>query len=227
MKLQLLDAYFERDLSADEESRLAELLKESPEEALRFSALAASEYKASGYPEPQIRPRRAGVWLKRALGLSAALGAGFWLWCLLQAPAQTEARRVADSPTQDSAAPPPPLNVPAPAVAVEPEAEAAPTLEVRVLESGRFKLTVGLAGRHRVDLGLYDAAGRPLRAFYRGSLDAGRWSFEWDGRLADGRLARQGEPYQVEFKLRGHEVRRWLQLERKQMGGINQDGSRP
>jgi hypothetical protein len=229
MKRELLHAYFERDLSADEEARLAELLKESPEEALRFSGLAADEYKASGYPEPEQRPRRGGVWLKRGLGLCLAAGAGFWLWCLLQAPAQTEAHRVSDSAAQDSAAPPPARPAPLPAQAMEaaPAVEADPTLDVQVLESGRFKLTVDLAARHGVELRLRDAAGNSLRSFYSGSLDAGRWSFVWDGRLGDGSMARPGQPYQVEFTAHGHSVRRWLQLERKQIGGINPEGSRP
>ncbi|HTB33382.1 MAG TPA: FlgD immunoglobulin-like domain containing protein [bacterium] len=223
MKRELLAGYFERDLTVDEEARVAELLRDSPEEALRFAGMAASEYQASGYPEPRPRGRSGGAWLKRGLALGVAAGAGFWLWGLLQAPAQTEARGVSASPAQDSAAPPPSPRPPAPAQAVE----AGPTLDVQVLESGRFKLTVDLGGRHRVDLALCDAAGRPLRSFYRGSLDAGRWSFEWDGRLADGSAARPGQPYQVELDAQGHRVRRWLQLERRQMGGINAGEGRP
>ena len=229
MKPELLNDYFQRDLSVDEESRVAELLKDSPEEALRFAGLAEAEYKASGYPEPAPRKGRAGLWLLRGLGLCAAAGAGVWLWCLLQSPAQTEARRVSESQSQDTAAPSPAPQ--APAVAREPEAapdvEAAPDLSVTVLDSGRFKMTVDLAAGHRVELSLCDVAGKPLRAFYSGSLDGGRWSFVWDGRLADGSAAKPGVPYQVVLRAHGTVLRRWLQLERKQITGINGETARP
>jgi|GEM_PF-1500403 hypothetical protein len=229
MKRELLNDYFQRDLSVDEESRVAELLKDSPEEALRFAGLAESEYKASGYPEPAPRIRRGGPWLLRGLGLCAAAGAGIWLWCLLQSPAETEARRVSESSSLDTAAPPPAPTIPHAAMGVDaaPAAEAAPDLGVQVLDSGRFKLTVDLGAAHRVELSLCDVAGRPLRAFYSGSLDGGRWSFVWDGRLADGSAAQPGVPYQVTLKARGVVLRRWLQLERKQIDGINGETARP
>ena len=229
MKHELLNDYFQRDLSVDEESHVAELLKDSPEEALRFAGLAEAEYKASGYPDPAPRTRGGGLWLLRGLGLCAAAGAGVWLWCLLQSPAQTEARRVADSPSQDTAAPSPALQAPPAAREPEaaPEVEAAPDLSVTVLDSGRFKMTVDLAAARRVELSLCDVAGRPLRAFYSGSLDGGRWSFVWDGRLADGSAAQPGVPYQVTLKARGVVLRRWLQLERKQINGITGDATRP
>ena len=52
--VDLIQAFFERELSESEADLLGKLLQESPDSALRFEGLLETHYLATGLPLPQL-----------------------------------------------------------------------------------------------------------------------------------------------------------------------------
>jgi hypothetical protein len=257
MKHDLLQAYFERDLTAAEEGHLARILQESSEAASQFAALAEKEYGQSGYPKPRA-PRhwsraRSLAWL--GLQLAVAAGLGWWVWRCQQAgpvspagtssapaislqpagngeteapvsrpPSGQETRPRVYAPAAKKASKPP-LDIYNEEAAEETRPQPA-RLDVGVEAGNHFKMVVELGKNAPVDLGITDSSGRPGRTLYRGNLYAGRWSFEWDGRLGDGQKAAPGR-YKVNLAAGQENLSRWVEIEKVEIQGIKPAPRRP
>jgi flagellar hook assembly protein FlgD len=58
--------------------------------------------------------------------------------------------------------------------------------------SGSTRIDFALAGADKVDVSIYDMAGRRIANLYQGSLDAGPHAVSWNGRTSSGIAAAPG-----------------------------------
>jgi len=253
----LIEKYFQTDLTAAERVALKEKLASSPEAAQRFGALAEEAYGHFGLPEPQwmgpeklAKVAKAGFRTGFALGvLVTALLMGFLGWRLFHgSPAQATSpaegvQPWAGAPWQKSpalpalsitnpnpgspvkpvsappevqtaakplkplvpvqaAAPLPGSETSGPAPKAASPASAQPPAPVNLAthpdhDYSNLSVVVDWPMRREIRVRVLDGKGGEILPLYRGLLDPGRWAFDWDGKLPDGRLAPAGE-YQIE-----------------------------
>jgi hypothetical protein len=206
--VDLIKEFFERELNEAEAESLGDLIRESPEEALRFEGLLASHYLATGLPSPQLPssllklPGTPGGWgsaggLKILLLLGAA-GLGFLAWKLWPSSTTVPSSQT-PAPAVLSTSPVAPVGaLPHPALAakplpVEPQ-EVGPTAEGEELS-----VVVGAQEKTLVTVRILDQTGREVRDLYTGFVQPGHWSFQWDGELTNGVPAPAGN-YQIDVQ---------------------------
>src|SRR5258708_26246261 len=80
MSQDLLQSYFERDLSEDELQRLSLLLETGEENAAQFAGLAATAYVALGIPARPLGHAGLGPTVKGLLALVAGIGISVAVW---------------------------------------------------------------------------------------------------------------------------------------------------
>jgi flagellar hook assembly protein FlgD len=66
-------------------------------------------------------------------------------------------------------------------------------------EVQRLSVAVKLESAGLVSVRVYDAMGREVRTLHAGVLEAGTWSFTWDGKAEDGSPASPGR-YRLETR---------------------------
>jgi hypothetical protein len=209
--IDLVEKFFQQDLSEAEAQELEKLLLHSPETASRFNQIAESAYIATGLPHHQwpgkpihLPPAGGlGTGLKVLLALAAA-GAGlvavrFWPQRPVELPVQTAA---------------PPAQV-QPAVKAVLSAPAKPApLAPKELEGDQLSVLVETAAPSLVTVRILDASGKEVRALWAGVLDPGQKSFRWDGRLSDGNAAPGGD-YQIQVQNGPHTLLKKVRIESK------------
>jgi hypothetical protein len=211
--VDLVQAFFERDLTEAEAKALEAFLKNSTEAASRFETLSEEAYAATGLPAHQwpgtpisIHPIGSlGTGLKLFLALLAA-GAGIAAWMVWhQTPMESSVKtiRSSDLLTGVETLPRPVIPVKIPVSKVSQEAEG-DELSVLVENEQSSLVTVRVLDSH----------GQEIRALYAGVLDPGKWSFQWDGLLANGQPASSG-PYRIQVQNGPHILSKVVLLESK------------
>jgi hypothetical protein len=216
----LVDQFFQRNLSEAEAQSLEELLGRSPEDALRLGEKMKQEYLAMGLPLPTL-PKHFGPslpgtglpLLKSALLAAVLAGAGAFTWWFWSKPAlqatvplasvekqalpETLPREVLARP-QDKL-PPPPLEIPQ-------------RLTGSGVEGNRLSVVVELESPAPVEVRILDPKDQPVRTLYQGNLEAGKWAIHWDGFLADGSKAPGGD-YRIQVKSGSTEMSKNVSIE--------------
>lgn len=192
-KKDLVQAFFERDLSEAEDAALSKLLLTDEAAAARFAELSVRYAPKAG---------RAGKGMAAKLGLGLALGAAllWWAWPLAQpgepqaAPLLVPAPEPALAPTPLPAAPrPTPQPSPPPA------------------RGDRLILKVALPQDATVTAQVLDASGHLVRRLQAGYLQAGEHRFAWDRQDDVGRPAPAGR-YQIVIDYGSGRLDRWLEI---------------
>lgn len=202
----LIQAYFQRNLSPAEDAELAAQL-ESDDAALAFARLAADDYAAMGLPEP-VWPgeRRRKPWLWLGL-LAAGAGAGIVAWQRLDAPAGHAPLLIEDSQA-------PGLTLVTPVSASETQAQvpaALPAYRLRVRAGrGGFVAALDPSLDPAPALRVLDRQGALLRTLAPGA--DGAWT--WDGKDASGRAVAAGA-YQFAVDAQGRVLSQWVQVGRR------------
>lgn len=191
----LIQAFFERDLTAEESEQLARALEGPGEEAGRFAAMGEAAYQATGLPAHHWRggnpwgsgPAGKGVTLLKLILAAAGLGAGWWVF---HKPAP---------PIPVTLAPIKPVEVLKPSLSPGRPKPAQPLPAIPGLEGKRLEVEVDVAHSSLVTVRVLNAQGGEVRHLYTGFLPKGGWRFDWDGLLADGKAAPEGR-YLIEVK---------------------------
>ena len=213
----LIDKFFQADLTEAEENLLSERLLGSEGDADRFAALAEAKYRSYGLPEPVLRGGPGGGLLKQGgkallllLGGGALLGIACWVLCqsmdgssepVYKYPEVSEklqpvAETVPSVPLRKS------LRSSSPAPAPEKEApETGKGLQIQFKMPSAGRASVRVLGKDE----------REVRRLFDGPMTAGSWSVTWDGLLADGRPADSGI-YHVEVTTNGASQTREVRL---------------
>jgi hypothetical protein len=182
---------FERDLSLQEMEELGALLAASPEAAIELREQARAFYLGLGLPEPEPVKRGKGWLYGGAAGLALLLGLGYWMGAMEPRPERPDLGGASEA-----------FGLAAPA-AERPRSGGTSVKPMALPQSsaddtGDYLSVVVKRGRPgQVGVRILDASGTELRRLYKGSLEAGSWSFKWDGKLGDGRTAPQGS-YSIE-----------------------------
>jgi hypothetical protein len=192
----LIRKYFDGELTDPEEMELEKLLEGSEEAAWEFGQAAEEAYRRYGLPDPAPQDPTDGPtkgsgpwgWIVPLLGI--LLLGGFVGWKMTrpmpQLPANAPAR-----PIQEPAAKPKPK----PAVKVEekrpvtaaPKPFASPPEGMKERVSGTdLRVVVKRETAGPVTVAVVNSYGQEIRRLYSGLLNAGDWSFEWDGRAGSG-----------------------------------------
>ncbi len=209
----LITEFFERELTETEADSLGDLLRESPDETLRFEGLLEGHYLATGLPSPQLPasllklPPSPGGWggaggLKLLFLLGAA-GLGLLAWkfrpitSFFQPAAIPASATLSQSPVF-STAPKPVNTLPQPANAAKSEPvqpqEAGP-----VAEGEELSVEVGTQEKTLITVRVLNHEGKEICDIYTGFVQPGQWSFRWNGNLADGMPAPAGA-YQIDVQ---------------------------
>jgi hypothetical protein len=222
----LAAAFFERDLSDAEWRELGKQVAREDAVADKFLASAQAYHASLGLPEPRPRGGRGsggggsglgslGSWLG-ALVLGAALGATvvhFWFPAEPQAP--VPAKPIPAQPAGTAvplSASPPRASLPQPTLAPPPLGALAP----RVASEGfpGLSAVVHLASQGLVTARVLNEQGDEARVLYAGVLEAGSWSFGWDGRDEAGVALKPGR-YTIEVQEGSHVLRKSVDLSAK------------
>jgi len=201
----LYEKYFFGELTDTEEQTLEQMLTDSESSAWEFGQAAEEIYKRYGLPEPAVPENpsdgdgsKPWAWLFPILAL--LMLAGYLGWKTLQPKPELAPQPLVPSlpkpmkkvvvkivkPLQKAVkvlAPIHPIGSPPPGWT--PEREAGNNLKVVV-----HRETAG-----PVVVRVVNSLGMEIRRMYSGTVQAGRWSFEWDGRSEDGRLVEPGQYY--------------------------------
>jgi hypothetical protein len=202
--INLVDEFFKRNLTEAEAQSLEELLGKSPEASSRFGEMLHQEYLSLGLPEPKI-PKNfhspvsipPTAWLGPVLGFSALVGVIVvsLVWWMRPHSELTVPTLTASLPQKSIAAvvsqnpgilPPPPIQLPQ-------------KLGTNSVEGNRLSVVVELETIAQVQVQVLNSDDRSLRVLFDGPLSAGKWSIQWDGRLADGTQAESGK-YLIQVK---------------------------
>jgi hypothetical protein len=228
----LIELYFERDLTPAEEAELADLIQKSPSEAERFAQRAASSYAGNGLPKPALRsgwrwPRfafNAGI----LLGL---LGLAWWGWRILQAEqkasAEPEVRQTVLTPSGFRELEMP-STVVVPAVPREEPVKPAPrrkdrgaaqtTWDVRA-DSAKASVDVEVAVNVErqgccVSVRIFDLDGRPVKDLFKGDALQGPKHLVWHGDDETGTQVQPGM-YEIVMQTGARKQTKYVNLERK------------
>ena len=201
----LLKEFFERDLSEEEEARLAEQVSMSEKESARLARYAAAHYRASGQPALEGE----GNWRGRIGWMALLLGLVAGGWWMLRVPALQQAT---------------PVKVVRPAEPAHPfEEETAPAskstapplradrVQVRSARSG-FVLLLDTAQAGPARIRVMDRKGALVREIFKGDIASGVIRFEWDGVGESGQKTGPGI-YRIEIQRPGETLRRLVEIE--------------
>lgn len=205
----LLERYFEEDLTLPEEDQIQSLLENSAEEASRFAGLALAHYASLGLQAPRWSRRRPALarlksW-RLPLLLLAAGGAALWaLGSPDSATVSWEERESLLSLEEAAPAHVEMAELPAePAKVVRRKAQAAsgiaaPAAEPKdarpaVLRGSKLELVLNQAEAGPLEAWVEDSSGRRVKELFKGEAPAGTKRVEWDGKVESGRNAGQGE----------------------------------
>ncbi|MGH7739868.1 MAG: FlgD immunoglobulin-like domain containing protein [bacterium] len=206
----LVQAFFERDLSEDEHEALAGLLAQSPEAASRYEGLLEASYLLTGLPRPSL-PKGlqtlggpgSGGWMGASsltkiliIALAGAGGAMWKFWPSHQAKVMEPTALTAPVRLSASAA-----------KIVEPKVERQPisTAEHRSPASSpsqdgkELSVVVDSPRSALVTVRILDGTNREIRTLYTGFVQAGQRSFRWDGLLSNGQPAPAGD-YRIDVQ---------------------------
>lgn len=220
MSTDLIQAFFERDLTETEKDELGRQLKADPAATERFSALASAKYAATGLPEPRW-PGESGISLPLPLKVAAAvLLAGGLAWLACKGPEVLGPRLcpdASDRPVVDVSSLPANAAPPAVAPAVRGARKAGPanaTTPESFVEGRRYTGLLAVVDKGQeapTRVRVTDAAGREVRVLYDGILPKGTWVFRWDGRLESGEASKAGS-YTIEVISAGKTLRSPVRL---------------
>jgi hypothetical protein len=212
--INLVEIFFNEDLTGADEEALEKLLLQSPEAASRFNMLAEETYLATGQPAHQW-PGKAirippvggmGAGLKLLLVL-LAMGTAVAIWRFWPQPAPEVFPK-----TAVPAIPIQPVAAPLKAVAhkiVHPKI--LPSRVTPELEGDALGILVETPQVALVTVRVLDNSGKEIRALYTGILDPGKWSFRWDGLLENGKPALGGN-YTIEVQKGSHRLSKPVRL---------------
>jgi hypothetical protein len=186
---ELIEKFFQKDITEAEADKLEKLLLNSPECADQFNEMARAAYALTGLPahqwhgKPLHLPHTGGlgIGLKILLFVTVALvGTAFWYF---KPAKQSEIKVTTVAPTL-------------------PVAPSAKTLSVSrrlaggtpsEIEADQLSVLVETTLTSLVTVQILDAKGNEVRTLFAGVLDPGQKSFQWDGLLKDGRAAPNGD----------------------------------
>lgn len=188
----LIDDFFERDLSADEEARLKRMLEASEEDALAFSRSAERRYKALGLTAASLLV---------ALGAQGKGGLGAWLGKGITALQLAGAKAVLGTALV--------MTVAAGGYwALHPRAAAPAPAAV----GDGLAIELSLTTARTLSVTVFDARGALVRDFGERSYPAGEQTLYWDG-LDDRSQAVQPGRYRVLVRTAtGTAMERWLEV---------------
>lgn len=198
----LVEQFFQRDLSEAEHEALSKLLERSSEAALNYQSLLEQNYLATGLPLPTLPkglrslPRvgsggfsGGGILFKLFLVGLTATGVALWkFWpqskafipaTVQQAPAKSSVSSIIHRVKQ--------------AVPFKPVV-AGPSQEGQELS-----VVVNTPQKSLVTVRILDSRGQEIRALYTGFVDPGHWAFQWDGLLQNGKAAGAGN-YKIDVE---------------------------
>jgi hypothetical protein len=195
--VDLVQEFFIRELSEAEQAALSKLLESSPDAALSYERMLKQHYLATGLPQPtlprglQNLPHPGGLgpagWsgaAKLLLVVLAAGGAALWkFWPAPQAEVPVTVQPKAASPALSQ----PVQTAVKRLLPVKPEPVSAGQ------EGQELSVVVDAPQKALVTVRILDSGGKEVRALYAGFVEAGRWDFQWDGRLDNGEAAGDGE----------------------------------
>ncbi len=218
----LIEKYFREDLTEAEDKALGELLSSSDDAAQRFGAMAEAKYASYGLPEPGISdavtPDTSFLkpWMIPAAALLIAGGATWWMTRGAPCPSEVSAPAVVAPVPEEPAQAAPKSDVPRKVTKPSLPSPKAPTAEVvsepppalSAIEPPpetaanresypKTRVVVNRSTSGIVTVRVIGPDGTVVRKMYEGLLQAGRWSFDWDGRLDDGRGVSPGR-YRIE-----------------------------
>jgi hypothetical protein len=218
--VDLIEKFFQGELTEAEDETLAGLLNSSEEAAGRFAEAAKAAYISFGLPEPGLLEnitRLFRMYWGRYLTVAVAVGGLTTLYLLsekgrnskpetvpLPAPAAVTAPapvRQAPMLVPQRVKPPvekqeTPLRIPVPTTPLAGPPEPG---EEGAKDYRNLKVVVQQDEGGPVLVRILGQDGLEVRRLYDGPLGAGQWSFTWDGILGDGRPAAPGR-YQIEIK---------------------------
>jgi hypothetical protein len=204
----LIQEFFERELSETEADSMGKLLGESPDEALRFEGLLEKHYLATGLPFPELPPSLqslpfkpsgwGGVGAWKFLAVLAAAGVAFVAWKYWPSPSVSLPAVAIPAPAAIPQVPAPAIANPRPAQAVIP-----PMIEPQpagpMAEGKELSVVIGTQEKTLVTVRILGQGGKEIRDLYTGFVQPGHWSFKWDGELSDGNPAPAGN-YQIDVQ---------------------------
>lgn len=218
-ELDLVEQYFQRELTPAEKQALDELMERSPEAARLFVERSKALYQPQALPEfplpSQPLPLGGGPrlskwwWVLAGYGL---LAAAFWIWSrnhdfhwpwessepvALSEPAVIPVQNGPKTSSLTAAllanagAEPDPAAPPAPEDEGNDDVHPIPVtaLPPSILEHPGLRALVNRAVPGRVTVTVLDATGKEVRFLYSGVVQTGQWAFEWNGRRTDGSRA--------------------------------------
>ena len=187
----LIQAFFERDLTPAESEQLARLLETPGADALLFAGLGAEAYKATGLPAHHWPGQNAWPWHPGGAAghslftwaLAAAGFSGLATWWLWPKPGPLP---------QATTLPQPKLSQPAATLAPSAPRPAKPLPAIPGLEGRALNVEVDVPKPTLVTVRVLDGQALEVRHLYTGFLKAGHWRFAWDGLLSKGKPALPG-----------------------------------
>jgi hypothetical protein len=214
--VDLIQTFFERELSESESDSLGRLLQESPDSAMRFEGLLETHYLATGLPAPELpealknfSPGAGGLgavgW--GALALAVIAGAGLLAWKFW--PVSEIGQPVVAQPLV------PVSRISAPKVmrkSMLPPVHSEPTGPSAVGEE--LSVVVDTREKSLVTVRVLNAAGREVRHLFTGFVEPGQRSFQWDGNLSAGEPAPAGN-YKIDVQTGGSHQTKDIRLNLK------------
>lgn len=184
-----MEEYFKRDLTEAEETRLAEILHASPDEALRFAQGMAAHYLELGLPEPVwpekpmaypdtlVKPVKHFPWLGMSVFLLILILLGL-----------IKLNTVKESLPVSAPVPHPKALLKKNPLAVHREAPPAPFLPPAAPPSRyeELSVTVEMPQSALATVKVFDQTGNVVRTLFAGILPSGRQTFIWDGKTTQG-----------------------------------------
>jgi hypothetical protein len=190
----LIQTFFERDLTTEESVELGGLLENSDQEAARFAHLGEEAYRMTGLPAHHwpggihwgggLAGKGSSFLAFSLTALSLGGLATWWFW------PRSSAKTPGSISVQIPPAQSPPVKSPAPPAIPRAVMPMAP---VPGLEGKELNVVVDAPHESLVTVRVLDAEGMEARFLYTGFLEPGHWSFTWDGLLSNGKAAPQGK----------------------------------
>ena len=217
----LIEKYFRGELTDPEESTLEKLLTDSEDTAWEFGQEAAAAYQRYGLPEPDLpggenpdgpsNGMNPLTWMIPLLGLLFLGGFGWWKFHQTVVPVKLEVPAAQPAPVRVKKI----VKHAEPTVKVLKQAVQAPVAPApqaptelppdggSLKEAGNnLKVVVKRETAGPATVRVVNSLGVEIRLLYSGTLQAGKWSFEWDGRSGDGRLVDPGK-YSIQVQTEG------------------------
>ena len=220
MNHRLLDAFFERDLTAGEEEELATVLAGSVEGCEMFAERMASLCISLGFLEPV-----SGGAVSTAGGSGAGIGQGA-IAALVSGSVVTGGTVAVWLMVKEPVVAPPEV-VPAPQVEPAPgkrpveivKEEDAPQVSMSDVEARRgdhLVIRVSLAEETMVRVVVLNEKGRFVAEVGSGQFGTGEHRFAWDGRDHKGDRVSAGR-YLVEVRHDGNVMKKWVEIAAKKL----------